>query len=159
MPEAKYNTPDGVLAEAQSLAALPAGTVESRLEILRSRYREAPLLFTPETLQLLRQAGERAKQARAGACEERALATLKEVFGYPKFRAGQLEIISAAMTGRDCLGGMPTGAGKSVTYQIPARLMGGFTLGVSRLISLLKNQVHAPRPARIPPTFLKPPPP
>src|SRR6266404_749443 len=154
MPEAKYNTPDGVLAEAQSLAALPAGAVESRLEILRSRYREAPLLFTPEALQLLRQAGERAKQARAGACEERALATLKEVFGYPKFRAGQLEIIRAAMTGRDCLGVMPTGAGKSVTYQIPARLMGGLTLVVSPLISLMKDQVDAMGEVGMRATFL-----
>lgn len=86
----KYSTPDEVLAEARSLAALPAGAVESRLELLRSRYREAPLLFTQETLQLLRQAAERANQARAGACEDRALAALKEVFGYPTFRAGQI---------------------------------------------------------------------
>src|SRR3990172_1541647 len=117
MPKAKYSTPDEVLAEARSLAALPAGAVESRLETLRLRYREAPLLFTQQTLQLLRQAGERANQARASACDERALAALKEVFGYPAFRAGQLEIIRAVMAGRDCLGVMPTGAGKSVTFQ------------------------------------------
>jgi ATP-dependent DNA helicase RecQ len=154
MPEPEYNTPDAVLAEAQSLAALPAGAVESRLETLRSRYREEPLLFTPEALQLLRQAGERAKQARADACAERALATLKDVFGYPKFRAGQLEIIRAAMAGRDCLGVMPTGAGKSVTYQIPARLMGGVTLVVSPLISLMKDQVDAMGEVGMRATFL-----
>jgi len=130
MLEAKCSTSDAILAEARSLAALPAGAIESRLELLRLRYREAPLLFTPEALELLRQAAERAKQARAAAGDERALATLKEVFGYPKFRAGQLEIIRAAVAGRDCLGVMPTGAGKSVTYQIPARLRGGVTLVV-----------------------------
>jgi ATP-dependent DNA helicase RecQ len=154
MVEAKYSTPDEVLAEARSLAALPESAVESRLEILRLRYREAPLLFTPESLQLLRQAGERAKQARGGVCDERALATLKEVFGYPAFRPGQLEIIRAAMAGRDCLGVMPTGAGKSVTYQIPARLMGGVTLVVSPLISLMKDQVDAMDEVGMRATFL-----
>jgi ATP-dependent DNA helicase RecQ len=154
MVEAKYSTPDEVLAEARSLAALPESAVESRLEILRLRYREAPLLFTPESLQLLRQAGERAKQARGGVCDERALATLKEVFGYPAFRPGQLEIIRAAMAGRDCLGVMPTGAGKSVTYQIPARLMGGVTLVVSPLISLMKDQVDAMGEVGMRATFL-----
>jgi ATP-dependent DNA helicase RecQ len=124
------------------------------LEILRRRYREAPLLFTPETLQLLHQAAERAKQARAETLDERALATLKEVFGYPTFRAGQLEIIRAAMAGRDCLGVMPTGAGKSVTYQIPARLMRGVTLVVSPLISLMKDQVDAMGEVGIRATFL-----
>src|SRR3990172_8850117 len=154
MPEAKYSTPDEVLAEARSLAALPAGAVESRLEVLRLRYREAPLLFTQEALQLLRQAGERANQARAGAWDDRALAALKEVFGYPTFRVGQLEIIRAAMAGRDCLGVMPTGAGKSVTYQIPARLIGGVTLVVSPLISLMKDQVDAMSEVGIRATFL-----
>ena len=154
MPEAKYDTPDVVLAEARSLAALPAGAVESRLEVLRSRYREAPLLFTQETLQLLRQAGERAKLARADDCSGRALAALKEVFGYPTFRAGQLEIIQAVMAGRDCLGVMPTGAGKSVTYQIPARLLGGVTLVVSPLISLMKDQVDSMGEVGIRATFL-----
>jgi ATP-dependent DNA helicase RecQ len=143
-----------VLAEARSLAALPADAVDSRLELLRLRYREAPLLFTPETLQLLRQAGERAKQVRADDCGGRALAALKEVFGYPTFRAGQLEIIQAVLAGRDCLGVMPTGAGKSVTYQIPARLLGGVTLVVSPLISLMKDQVDSMGEVGIRATFL-----
>jgi len=147
------STPDEVLAEARSLAALPEGAVESRLEKLRLRYREAPLLFSQEALRLLRQAAERANHARA-ACDDRALAALKEVFGYPTFRAGQLEIIRAVMAGRDCLGVMPTGAGKSVTYQIPARLMGGVTLVVSPLISLMKDQVDAMGEVGIRATFL-----
>ncbi|TAK56430.1 MAG: ATP-dependent DNA helicase RecQ [Gammaproteobacteria bacterium] len=154
MPKPKHDTPDVVLAEARSLAALPADAVESRLETLRSRYREAPLLFTPETLQLLRQAGERAKQLRFDDSGGRALAALKEVFGYPTFRAGQLEIIQAVMTGRDCLGVMPTGAGKSVTYQIPARLLGGVTLVVSPLISLMQDQVDSMVEVGIRATFL-----
>jgi ATP-dependent DNA helicase RecQ len=154
MPEAKYSTSDAVLTEARSLAALPADTIESTLEMLRLRYREAPLLFTQETVQLLRQAGERVKQARASDCGERALAALKEVFGYPTFRAGQLEIIQAVLAGRDCLGVMPTGAGKSVTYQIPARLMGGVTLVVSPLISLMKDQVDAMTEVGIRATYL-----
>ncbi len=143
MPEAKGDTPQLVLAEAQSLAALPVELLGPRLDALRLRYREAPLLFTAETLALLRQAAERATQARSEAGSARALATLKEVFGYPAFRAGQLEIIQAVMSGRDCLGVMPTGAGKSITYQIPARLLGGLTLVVSPLISLMKDQVDA----------------
>ncbi|MBI3565051.1 MAG: DEAD/DEAH box helicase, partial [Elusimicrobia bacterium] len=49
---------------------------------------------------------------------------LKEVFGYPSFRPGQREVIEAVLAGRDCVGVMPTGAGKSLTYQIPARVLG-----------------------------------
>jgi len=154
LPEPGFDTPDRILVEARLLAALPEGEVEPRLGVLRLRYREAPSLFTPEALQLLRQAGERAKQARAGAGDELALQTLKSVFGYPQFRAGQLEIIRAALAGRDCLGVMPTGAGKSVTYQIPARLMGGVTLVVSPLISLMKDQVDAMGEVGIRATFL-----
>src|ERR1019366_5530901 len=143
MPDANYDSPDQLLAEARSLVALPAGSVESRLEMLRLCYRETPFLFTQEILELLRQAGERAKQARSVDYGGRALASLKAVFGDPTFCAG-----------RDCFGVMPTGAGKSVTYQIPARLMGGVTLVVSPLISLLKDQVDAMNEVGIRATFL-----
>jgi ATP-dependent DNA helicase RecQ len=154
MPEATFDSPELVLTEARSLAALPWQAVESRLQMLRATYREAPVLFTPEALQLLRQAGERARQARAGDSAERALAALRQVFGYPAFRPGQLEIILAVMAGRDCLGVMPTGAGKSVTYQIPARLLGGLTLVVSPLISLMQDQVDAMGEVGVRATFL-----
>jgi ATP-dependent DNA helicase RecQ len=97
---------------------------------------------------------ERAQQDRAGAGDDRALAALKEVFGYPAFRAGQSEIIRAVTAGRDCLGVMPTGAGKSVTYQIPARLLGGIALVISPLISLMKDQVAAMDEVGIRATFL-----
>ena len=99
-------TPDAVFAEARSLATLPAEALEVKLEALRAQYRESPLLFTPEALQLLRDAAERARQARAAECGGRARAALQELFGYPTFRAGQLEIIQAVMAGRDCLGVM-----------------------------------------------------
>lgn len=154
MPAPKISTPDEVLAEAHSLAAVPAAAIEAKLDILRLLYREAPSLFSAEALDLLREARERANRARAESCDDRALAVLKEVFGYANFRAGQLEIIRAAMAGRDCLGVMPTGAGKSVTYQIPARLMGGVTLVVSPLISLMKDQVDAMGEVGIRATYL-----
>ena len=82
------------------------------------------------------------------------LRTLKDVFGFESFRPGQLEIISAVRAGRDCVGVMPTGAGKSLTYQIPARLLGGTTLVVSPLISLMKDQVDAAAENGLRATFL-----
>jgi ATP-dependent DNA helicase RecQ len=154
MPLTDLDTTEHVLAEARSLAALPAPLVGSRLEALRSRYREAPMLFTDETLRILRQIADRAKQARDDDSGGRALAVLKELFGYPAFRVGQLEIIQAVMAGRDCLGVMPTGAGKSATYQIPARLLGGVTLVISPLISLMKDQVDSMGEVGIRATFL-----
>ncbi len=143
-----------VLAEARTLATLPVDLVESRLAALRDRYRGTPLLFSDEALGLLRHAAERARLARAEVDGARALAALKDVFGYPSFRAGQLDIIQAVMGGRDCLGVMPTGAGKSVTFQIPARLMGGVTLVISPLISLMKDQVDSMAEVGIRATFL-----
>ncbi len=79
---------------------------------------------------------------------------LKEVFGYPSFRPGQREIIDAVMAGRDCVGVMPTGGGKSLTYQIPARALGGATLVVSPLIALMKDQVDAANSVGLRATFL-----
>ena len=68
---------------------------------------------------------------------------LKKVFGYERFRPGQAEIVDAALAGRDVLAVMPTGAGKSVCYQVPALLLPGVTLVVSPLISLMQDQVRA----------------
>lgn len=68
---------------------------------------------------------------------------LRHTFGYPDFRPGQLEVIDAVLEGRDCLALMPTGAGKSLTFQVPARIMEGTVLVISPLISLMKDQVDA----------------
>ena len=76
------------------------------------------------------------------------------VFGYRSFRPGQKEIIEAVLAGRDCVGVMPTGAGKSLTYQIPARILGGVTLVISPLIALMKDQVDAMEEVGIRATFL-----
>ncbi|MBM4364363.1 MAG: ATP-dependent DNA helicase RecQ, partial [Deltaproteobacteria bacterium] len=82
------------------------------------------------------------------------LAELEATFGYRAFRPGQEAIISAVLAGRDCLGVMPTGAGKSLTYQLPARLLGGTTLVVSPLIALMKDQVDALRELGFRATYL-----
>ena len=68
---------------------------------------------------------------------------LKKYYGYSDFRAGQEEIIRAILGGRDCLAVMPTGAGKSLCYQIPALVFGGTALVVSPLIALMRDQTAA----------------
>jgi ATP-dependent DNA helicase RecQ len=77
-------------------------------------------------------------------------AVLKECFGYTEFRPGQEAVIDAVLAGRDALAVMPTGAGKSLCYQIPALLLDGLTVVVSPLISLMKDQVNALREAGVP---------
>ena len=72
-----------------------------------------------------------------------ARAALKEVFGYDDFRPGQEDAVAAILRGRDVMAVMPTGAGKSICYQIPALVLEGVTLVVSPLISLMRDQVFA----------------
>lgn len=68
---------------------------------------------------------------------------LRKYYGYPSFRPGQGEVVSAILEGRDALAIMPTGAGKSICYQVPALAMDGVALVISPLISLMKDQVGA----------------
>ena len=72
-----------------------------------------------------------------------AKSTLKHYFGYDSFRGGQEEVVNAILEGRDVLAIMPTGAGKSICYQIPALMLDGITIVVSPLISLMQDQVKA----------------
>jgi len=129
--------------ELSELRALPIEARGARLDTLRGLYRAEPARFTPAILS-----------------ELKALATpdlrerLKITFGFDAFRPGQEEIIRAVLAGRDCIGVMPTGAGKSLTYQLPARVLGGTTLVISPLIALMKDQVDALTEAGVKATFL-----
>ena len=64
---------------------------------------------------------------------------LKAYFGYDAFRGGQEQVIDALLAGRDALAIMPTGAGKSICYQVPALLLPGITLVISPLVSLMRD--------------------
>lgn len=83
-----------------------------------------------------------------------ALEALTRYFGYDSFRPGQQGIVEALLAGHDVLGVMPTGAGKSVCYQIPAALSPGVTLVVSPLISLMRDQVDALNDLGLPAAFI-----
>lgn len=83
-----------------------------------------------------------------------ALETLKRYWGYDTFRPLQAEIVEAALSGRDTLGLMPTGGGKSLSFQVPGMMLEGVTIVVTPLISLMKDQVDNLRKRHIRAVFL-----
>lgn len=85
---------------------------------------------------------------------ERPEEVLKRYFGYDSFRAGQKQLVDSLLQGEDVFGIMPTGAGKSICYQVPALMFEGVTLVVSPLISLMKDQVAALNQAGIHAAYL-----
>ncbi len=90
----------------------------------------------------------------ADAVDPRALEALNRYFGYDSFRPGQSGIVSAILTGHDVLGVMPTGAGKSICYQIPAAILPGVAIVISPLISLMRDQVDALNDVGLPAAFI-----
>ena len=149
-----------VAAEVAALQAAWAGgdpadlalrrTCEARLQALRALWQRERGLFGAGELDALRSVAESLRSAGRALPRD----VLREVFGHREFRPGQAPIIEAVLAGRDCMGVMPTGAGKSLTYQIPARVLGGTTLVVSPLIALMKDQVDAMGRVGLRATFL-----
>ena len=90
----------------------------------------------------------------ADSVDPRALEALNRYFGYDSFRPGQSGIVSAILAGRDVLGVMPTGAGKSICYQIPAAILPGVAIVISPLISLMRDQVDALNDVGLPAAFI-----
>jgi ATP-dependent DNA helicase RecQ len=135
--EASWPEPTDVLGRRRAREAL---------EQLRAAWRRAPGAFDPFVLVRLKDLSQRLAAPPPRPSPTGGLTphdVLAGVFGYPEFRPGQAEIIETVLARRDCVGVMPTGAGKSVTFQIPARILGGTTLVVSPLIALMKDQVDA----------------
>src|ERR1041385_3802766 len=97
--------------------------LEAGLEALRAVYRTQPEAFEAEEVRMLRDVSAALRSAPRELAIESVLGELKETFGYDSFRPGQQAIVEAGLTGRACVGVMPTGAGKSLTYQLPARLL------------------------------------
>ena len=86
--------------------------------------------------------------------QQMALDTLGAYFGYTSFRPGQDRMVDAILAGRDALGVMPTGAGKSICYQVPALMLPGITFVVSPLLSLMEDQTRALLAAGARPSYL-----
>jgi len=140
--------------------------ISATVSALKGLRRDRPDLFEKEAARLVRPAdpvpepvappeapGQRLLPAVSAAAGDPA-ECLKAVFGYETFRPGQRELVDAVLAGRDAIGVLPTGSGKSLTYQLPARLLGGVTLVVSPLIALMKDQVDAMGRLGIRATFL-----
>jgi ATP-dependent DNA helicase RecQ len=141
------SSPDSVSERVQGLAGRFRGQAQDaevrratsiEIKALRRLYRHNSQLFTPDTVSMLKALAE---ELASDHHRPSPLSVLNEVFGFKEFRPGQEALIESVLSGRDSLGIMPTGAGKSLTYQVPARVLGGTTLVVSPLIALMKDQV------------------
>lgn len=143
-----------VATEIDRLAALIAGDdialAADGLAHLRNRWRHDSSQFSAEDVGALKTLSLAINEALVGQIDD----VLKNTFGYTSFRPGQREIIEAAVTGQDCIGIMPTGAGKSLTYQLAAQVLGGTSLVISPLIALMKDQVDALAEMGVSATFL-----
>ncbi|MBT8166586.1 MAG: ATP-dependent DNA helicase RecQ [Acidimicrobiia bacterium] len=120
------------------------------IRALRERWSSNPDSITAPQVEDLGRLSARLAELQSTAVDEALTAT----FGFSSFRRGQREIIDAVVGGRDCIGVMPTGAGKSLTFQLAARVLGGTTLVVSPLIALMKDQVDGLDQAGFRSTFL-----
>ncbi|MBU1227147.1 MAG: ATP-dependent DNA helicase [Actinobacteria bacterium] len=143
-----------IAAEIEELGALITTGEAARAAALLGRIRRIwashPGEFDAEAVASLREHSRRIDALRVSAIDE----AMADTFGYPSFRPGQREIVEAVVTGRDCIGIMPTGAGKSLTFQLAARVLGGTTLVVSPLIALMKDQVDGLAQVGMRATFL-----
>ena len=146
--------PFDIAASADRLSDLIASgdlvTAGPELQRLRTTWRADPAAFDEEAVTALQELAGYLTAARMTAID----GVLAGTFGFDTFRPGQREIIEAAVSGRDCVGIMPTGAGKSLTYQLAARVLGGTTLVVSPLIALMKDQVDGLEEMGMRATFL-----
>jgi ATP-dependent DNA helicase RecQ len=124
------------IAELDRLAGRDRAAARRGLADLRREWAADPDAFGDDAVTSLR------GLARDIQIDESEIdAALSNTFGFSSFRPGQREIVEALLAGRDCIGIMPTGAGKSLTFQLTARLLGGTTLVISPLIALMKDQV------------------
>ncbi len=123
----------------------PGWRAETRgaLSRLREHFRRNPAAFPADVLAVLRDLAHDLRTSPPPAAATDLMNALRQSFGFDGFRPGQEAIVRAVLGGRDAVGVMPTGAGKSLTYQLPARLLGGTTLVLSPLIALMKDQVDA----------------
>jgi len=143
-----------VASQIEQLRSLiAAGDLDDSTDLLaklRDAWRTRPDDFSSGDVASLRELAAAITDARMRAVDEQ----LSDTFGYSSFRRGQRDIIAAVVAGRDCIGIMPTGAGKSLTYQLVARVLGGTTLVVSPLIALMKDQVDGLSEVGMRATFL-----
>jgi ATP-dependent DNA helicase RecQ len=145
------------LAQKVAGRALSVGeqrACEAELSELRLAWKRNPSAFSSDLLEMLKRIASSLAAGAVAHKESDPALVLKECFGYDAFRPGQRAIIDTVLSGRDCVGVMPTGAGKSITYQIPARILGGVTLVISPLIALMKDQVDAMTEVGVRATYL-----